>query len=236
MPPSPALPSIAPWSPKEELQRERETLGFFITGHPLDRYEKDLRRFTNVTVATLRTRGPELPPSPSRGGRPDARPRVRLGGVIHTVRLRNSKKGDRYATFLLEDREGVVEVIAWPDTYRRHETVVVGGAPVVVTGGLDLADDRCQIIAEEVASLDAARAEAIRQVHVQVPLEQVGRGTRSAGATCRRGGPCQAFLHLLRPGTSETILALPESIRVAASSEVLDAVERVLGAGMLSFR
>jgi len=236
--PSPALPSIAPWSPKEELQRERETLGFFITGHPLDRYEQDLRRFTNVTVATLRTRGPELPPSPSRGGRPDARPRVRLGGVIHTVRLRNSKKGDRYATFLLEDREGVVEVIAWPDTYRRHETVVVGGAPVVVTGGLDLADDRCQIIADEVASLDAARAEAIRQVHVQVPLEQVGREVlqRLRDVLAEHPGPCQAFLHLLRPGTSETILALPESIRVAASSEVLDAVERVLGAGMLSFR
>jgi len=236
--PPPALPSVASWTPKEELQRERETLGFFITGHPLDRYEKDLRRFTNVTVATLRTRGPELPPSPGRGGRPDGRPRVRLGGVIHTVRLRNSKKGERYATFLLEDREGVVEVIAWPDTYRRHETVVVGGAPVVVSGGLDLADDRCQIIADEVASLDAARAEAVRQVHVQVPLESVGREglQRLRDVLAEHPGPCQAFLHLLRPGTSETILALPESIRVAASAEVLDAVERVLGAGMLSFR
>ncbi|HJW70900.1 MAG TPA: DNA polymerase III subunit alpha, partial [Candidatus Binatia bacterium] len=236
--PPPPLPPIPAWTPKEELQHERETLGFFITGHPLDRYEKDLRSFTNVTVATLRTHGPKLPPAPARGGRPDGRPRVRLGGVIHTVRLRNSKKGDRYATFLLEDREGVVEVIAWPDTYRRHESVVVGGAPVVVSGGLDLADDRCQIIADEIASLDAARAEAIRQVHVQVPLEHVGREglQRLRDVLAEHPGPCQAFLHLLRPDTSETILALPESIRVAASAEVLDAVERVLGAGMLSFR
>ena len=96
----------------------------------------------------------------------------------------------------------MVEVIAWPDTYRRHETVVAGGAPVVVTGGLDLADDRCQIIAEEIAPLDAARAEAIRQVHVQVPLEQRrARGAASACATCSPStrGPCEAFLHLLRP-------------------------------------
>src|SRR5262249_56647366 len=133
--PPPALPPVASWTPKEELQHERETLGFFITGHPLDRYEKDLRRFTNVTVGTLRTRGPELPPAPARGGRPEGRPRVRLGGVIHTVRLRNSKKGERYATFLLEDREGVVEGIAWPGTYRRHEAVVVGGAPGGGSGG-----------------------------------------------------------------------------------------------------
>jgi DNA polymerase III subunit alpha len=234
----PALPAAAAWTPQQELQRERETLGFFITGHPLDRYESDLRRFTNITVGTLRTRGPQLPALPSRAGHPEGRPRVRLGGVIHTVRLRNSKKGDRYATFVLEDKEGVVEVIAWPDTYRRHEAVVTGGTPVVVTGGLDLADDRCQIIAEEIARLDLARAEAIRQVHVKVPLEHVGREDleRLRSVLTEHPGPCAAFLHLLRPDATETILALPDTIRVAASAEVLDAVERVLGAGMLSFR
>ncbi len=234
----PALPDVAAWTAHEELQRERETLGFFITGHPLDRYENDLRRFTNVTVGTLRTRGPQLPAAPARPGRAEGRPRVRLGGVIHTVRLRNSKKGDRYATFVLEDREGVVEVIAWPDTYRRHEGVVAGGTPVVVTGGLDLADDRCQIVAEEIACLDAARAEAIRQVHVKVALDHVGREDleRLRSVLAEHPGPCEAFLHLMRPDAPETILALPDTIRVAASAEVLDAVERVLGAGMLSFR
>ena len=173
----PPLAETTPWSAEEELRHERETLGFFITGHPLDRYEHDLRRFTNITVGTLRTRGGQLPAVATRPGRQESRPRVRLGGVIHTVRLRNSKKGDRYATFLLEGKDGVVEVIAWPDTYRRHEDIVVGGSPVVVTGGLDLAPDRCQVIAEEVVPLDAARAEAIKQVHVQ----------RAAGARRARG-------------------------------------------------
>jgi DNA polymerase-3 subunit alpha len=234
----PPLPPASAWTPQEELQRERETLGFFITGHPLDRYEHDLRRFTNVTVGSLRTRGPQLASAPSRSGRPDGRPRVRLGGVIHTVRLRNSKKGDRYATFVLEDKEGVVEVIAWPDTYRRHEEVVAAGAPVVVAGGLDLDDDRCQIIADEITRLDAARAEAIRQVHVKVPLAQVGREEleRLRSVLAEHPGPCAAFLHLMRSDATETILALPDTIRVAASDEVLDAVERVLGAGVLSFR
>jgi DNA polymerase-3 subunit alpha len=234
----PALPATAAWSAEEELRRERETLGFFITGHPLDRYEHDLRRFTNVTVGTLRTRGPQLPAMPSRPGRSESRPRVRLGGVIHTVRLRNSKKGDRYATFLLEGKDGVVEVIAWPDTYRRHEEIVVAGSPVVVTGGLDLAADRCQIIAEEVVPLDAARAEAIKQVHVHVPLQHVGREDleRLKSVLAEHPGPCDAFLHLMRADATETILALPKTIRVAANADVLDAVEQVLGAGVLSFR
>src|SRR5439155_1146313 len=83
-----------------------EAIRFFITGHPLDRYEQDLRKFTTATTGTLRTRGRELPPGDGeRGGRPDTRPRVKLGGVIHSLRLKNSKKGDRYATFVLEDKE-----------------------------------------------------------------------------------------------------------------------------------
>src|SRR4029453_15759340 len=156
----------------------------------------------------------------------------------HTVRLRNSKKGDRYATFLLEDKEGVVEVIAWPDTYRRHEEVVTGGTPVVVSGGLAPAADACQGIADEIARLDAARAEAVKQVHVKVPLAHVGREDleRLRTVLAEHPGPCSAFLHLMRADATETILALPDTIRVAASSAVLDAVERVLGAGMLSFR
>src|SRR5262245_65010879 len=219
------------------FRSEREAIGFFITGHPLDRYLKDLRKFTNITVGTLRTRGPELPVANERPGR-EGRPRVRIGGVINSIRLRNSKKGDRYATFTLEDKEGTVEVIAWPDTYRKNETTITAGEAVVVSGGLDISPERCQIIGEELMPLPAARAEAISQVHVNVDLERVGRTGLERLRETLAGfpGSCEAFLHLLRPAGSETIIAVPASIRVAASDEVVAAVERVVGSGMLSFR
>lgn len=232
----PPLPPAAPWHPDEELRAEREAIGFFITGHPLDRYAHDLRRFTNCTIGALRTRGPELPPGPERHGRPDPRPRVRVGGVIHTVRLRNSKKGERYATFVIEDKEGVVEVIAWPDTYRRYESIVRSGEPVVVAGALDISAERCQIIADEITPLADARADAISQVHVRIDLGV----DRDVLATLRsvlaeHPGPCDAFLHLVRED-SETVLALPETLRVAASDQIVNAVEAILGSGVLSFR
>src|SRR5581483_10584893 len=106
----PPLPAVAPWQPEEELKAEREAIGFFITGHPLDRYEHDLRKFTSATTGTLRTKGAQLPPAAGwqRNGRPVPRRRVRLGGVIHTLQLKKSKKGERYATLVLEDKEGVV--------------------------------------------------------------------------------------------------------------------------------
>jgi DNA polymerase-3 subunit alpha len=234
----PPLPSCEPWRSEEELRHEREAIGFFITGHPLDRYLKDLRKFTNITVGTLRTRGPELPTSGTERPGREARPRVRIGGVINSIRLRNSKRGERYATFTLEDKEGTVEVIAWPDTYRRHEVAIAAGEAVVIGGGLDISPERCQIIADEIMALATARAEAIRQVHVNVELDRVGRdGLEQLRSTLAgHPGTCEAFLHLIRPDGSETILAVPSSIRVAASDEVVEAVERVVGTGMLSFR
>jgi DNA polymerase-3 subunit alpha len=234
----PPLPDSAAWHPDDELRAERDAIGFFITGHPLDRYAQDLRRFTNVTIGTLRTRGPELPPGPERHGRPDPRPRVRVGGVIHTVKLRNSKKGDRYATFVIEDKEGVVEVIAWPDTYRKHESIVRSGEPVVIAGALEISAERCQIIAEELTPLAVARADAISQVHVRVDLPDVGRDLLATLREVFAGhpGPCDAFLHLIREDHSETVLALPDTLRVAASDQIVNAVEAILGTGVLSFR
>ena len=235
----PPLPTVPPWQAEEELKAEREAIGFFITGHPLDRYQQDLQRFTNVTIGKLRTRGAELPPAPSeRGGRPDPRPRVRLGGVIHTIKLRNSKKGDRYATFVIEDKEGVVEVITWPEAYRQFEGVIRGGEPVVVAGALDISEERCTIIADDVIPLARARAESIRQVHVRVPLPGMGRDGLALlrEVLARHPGPCDAYIHLVRDGDSETVLALPNTLRVAASDEIVNAVEAVLGTGVLSFR
>jgi DNA polymerase-3 subunit alpha len=235
----PPLAGVPAWSSEEELRAEREAIGFFITGHPLDRYENDLRKFTNATTGTLRTRGRELPPGDGqRNGRPDTRPRVKVGGVIHTLKFKNSKKGDRYATFALEDKEGVVEVIAWPDSYRKHEDVIQGGAPVVVSGALELSEDRCQIIVDEVTPLARAHAEAIRQVHVRVPRAGLARDALATlkDVLAAHPGPCDAFLHLENGEAQETILALPTTLRVAATDQIVNAVERILGAGVMYFR
>ena len=86
--------------------------------------------------------------------------------------------------------------------------------------------------------LTEARAGAIRQVHVNVPLARIDRDGlhRLRETLAAHPGTCEAFLHLLRPDGSETIVAVPTSIRVAATDDVVEAVERVIGSGMLSFR
>jgi DNA polymerase-3 subunit alpha len=234
----PPLRQVPPWPVDDTLQREREAIGLFITGHPLDRYERDLRRFTTLSIGELRTKGLQLRPSaPDRPGR-EARPKVKLGGVVHGVKLRNNKRGDRYATFSLEDRQGVVEAIAWADVYRRFESLIAPGTAVVVEASLEVSTERCQIIVQEMTPLAEAREQAIRQLHVRVPLDQVDKQDldRLRDVLTGHPGACEAFLHLERPDGMEMVVALPKSIRVAASDDVVDAVERLLGSGVTSFR
>jgi DNA polymerase-3 subunit alpha len=220
----PPLPEVPEWDAKERLRAERDTLGFFITGHPLDKYERDLKRFADATTADLRNRGQQ--------------DKVKIGGVILSLKLKNSKKGDRYAAFTLEDRWGAVEVIAWPETYRRCEQAVHSDEPVCVSGTLEVGEERCQIIADEVTALVQAREKAVRQVHFALRAERVSADhLRTLRATLtEHRGPCTAFLHLLLPNRTETVIALPPDLKVAASERMVDAVERLFGSGVLSFQ
>jgi len=220
----PPLPDVPEWDVKDLLRAERDTIGFFITGHPLDKYERDLKRFADATTAELRSRA--------------AQSTVKIGGVVLALKLKNSKKGDRYATFTLEDRWGAVEVIAWPETYRKHEAVIHADEPVCITGTLEVSQERCQIIADDISSLVEARERAVKQVHFALRADRLSEDhLRSLRSTLtQHRGPCHAFLHLLLPDRTETVIALPPDLKVAATERMVDDVERLLGNGVTSFQ
>jgi len=220
----PMLPDVPEWDQKELLRAERDAIGFFITGHPLDKYERDLKRFADATTADLRNR--------------EQQAKVKIGGVILTLKLKNSKKGDRYATFNLEDRWGAVEVIAWPETYRKYEAVIHSDEPVCVSGSLEVGEERCQVIADEVMSLLEAREKSVKQVHFALRAERVNEDhlrTLRSTLTQHRGS-CTAFLHLLLPNRTETVIALPPDLKVAATERMVEDVERLFGNGVTSFQ
>ncbi|MET0153034.1 MAG: DNA polymerase III subunit alpha [Candidatus Binatia bacterium] len=240
----PPIPVVPEWSDKEMLRAEKEAIGIFLTGHPLDKFDRDLLRLTNASTGTLAGRAHQE--------------KVVVAGVIHTVKTKNSKKGDRYATFSLEDKEGVVEVIAWPEAYRRFETTIHGDEPVLVAGSLDkrdaaaarsdegdalaegaeIARERSQIIADEIRPLATVREQSVRQVHLQVSADSLTdeRLVRLRDTLAQHRGSCPAYLHVIVPGNSETVIELPESLRVVPSEAMLDAVENIFGSGVAVFR
>ena len=223
-PTRPELPQVAEWSEREKLNNEREILGFFITGHPLDRYESRLHGVVSLTTEMIKGR--------------THHEKVRLAGVVHALKLKNNKKGDRYATFTLEDKDGVTEVIVWPEAYRRSEQSLHADEPICLSGALDVDEDRCQIIADEIVPLESIAKDEVSQVHIQVPSEATTKEDLLAlrSVLTQHQGECRTFLHLLHPDHRETVIALPRDLGVAPTRAMLSAVEDVFGGGVASFR
>src|SRR5262249_24301026 len=133
---------------------------------------------------------------------------------------------------------GAVEVIAWPETYRRFESVIHSDEPVCVSGSLEVGKERCQVIADEVSSLLEAREKSVEQVHFALRAERVNEDhlrTLRSTLTQHRGS-CTAFLHLLLPNRTETVIALPPDLKVAATERMVEDVERLFGNGVTSFQ
>jgi DNA polymerase-3 subunit alpha len=216
--------TVAEWSQKELLNFEKEALGFYITAHPLDKHERELRRIGKLTTADL-------------AGAPDSS-QVRLAGVVQAVKLKNNRAGKRYATFQLEDREGAVECIAWPETYQKYESIIMGDEPVVAKGKLDVDDERAQIILDELHPLTIALTEAVREVRIRAARERIENGelARLKDLLQRYSGQSLTYLHLELSDGSEAVFLLGESYRVAPTENFVTELEQLLAPNSVQLR
>ncbi len=225
-----APPAFAPrspvpeWGQAEKLRAEKEALGFYITAHPLDKYEREIRRVSDLTTADLLAA-------------PDGS-QVALAGVVQAVKLKNNKSGKRYATFTLEDREGVVEVIVWPEAYQKHSAVIHGDGPVLARGRLDLDEERAQIILDDIRPLDSALMGAVREVHISAARERLAGDALGAlkGLLARHSGKCLTYLHLGLEDDKEAVFLLGDDFRVTPSEGLISAVEQMMGEQAVQLR
>lgn len=241
--PEPELPRVEPWDAATRLNAEHELVGFYISGHPLDRHTDDVELLGALPVPELENRKDQEV--------------VGLAGVTNTVRLKNSKKGDRYATFNLEDRDGVIEVITWPKTFKECEEAVVSREPVYVSGRLEFGEQRGgppagggddgsftmkpQIIADKVVPLTDARCERAGRVDFLVDGGATGQITADRLAQLRETllrhpGRCRSYLVVRRPGESETEIELAADLLITPTDSFLADVERILGPGSTRLR
>jgi DNA polymerase-3 subunit alpha len=136
-------PSLTGWTTMEMLNAEKAALGFYITGHPLERYLETLQNLKAVPSSEL--------PNVTSGSR------VTCGGIISDVQLRTTKKGDKFALLRLEDEAGGTKCVLWPEVYRKHSALLQSDLPAVIVGRLELSEDNPPtIIVDQVQSMDAS--------------------------------------------------------------------------------
>jgi DNA polymerase-3 subunit alpha len=135
-------PNAKGWTSSEMLAAEKGALGFYITGHPLERYLETLQNMKAVRSSEL----PEL----------TSGVRVTTGGIIGDLQIRTTKKGDKFALLRLEDEAGGTKCVLWPEVYRKYSALAQNELPVIVIGKLELSEDNPPtIIVDQVHSIDA---------------------------------------------------------------------------------
>ena len=184
---APQLKPAEAWTQKQLLTNEKAAVGFFVSGHPLDEHLQKIEGLSCTSVADLATR---IEP----GGR------VRLAGVVSEFTVRNTRKGDRYAFFRLEDLSGAsVKCVLWPEALEKKGQDAANDALLLVTGKRDsTTDGLITILCDEVAKLEkvsVAPAPRPQTLLIEIPDD---RDVSEA--------VCQALLQ--SPGDSDVLIEL----------------------------
>lgn len=229
---SPAIQEIYPdlheWGEKERLAAEKESLGFYITGHPLDGYVDDLPRLGTATTATLvnfvgKQRFNEI---------------IAIGGVISALRERPLKSGNgRMAFATLEDLHGSCEVLLFSKVFGECESIVKGDEPVLIRGAAMIEGDdeggggQIKIRATSVERLADARLQRTKRLELALPA-QLADATRLRAlrdALTLHRGDVPVSVSIVSAGMFEVQLAMPEGLRIRPTDELLAQLHRLFG-------
>lgn len=230
--PADDLPKVADWEESERLQFEKEVLGFFVSGHPLDRYAEKLRNLPGIlSVADAY----ETKPAPPTGRRGQSNENdIAVAGMIVGLKVAKSKRsGELYAQASLEDATGKIDLICFPRDYARLAESLKIEAPVVVRGAIRAEEEAAPKLAlSSIQPLDEMKVKLPGNVRLRVPLERISEQTLEALCQLAQSapGPAQMMLNLERKGQYCVILE-PEAIKVAADRGWIEQVEDLLGRG-----
>ncbi len=212
------LEAVPEWPENQLLAYEKESLGFYITGHPLAQHADLLRRFTDARTIDV----PHLP----------AGKEIKFGGVVRSLREARTKRGKLMGFISLEDLTGFVEVIVFSDLYAPVSALLKSETPILVKGTVEHGEETDKIVARDIFPLAEVRERLALPFHFRLaaPGLSAEHFERLKAILKAHVGPCPAFLHLILPNHSDTVIALPDSLRVKPTPELEEALERELGA------
>jgi len=215
----PRLPQVAEWDARQLLEYEKEALGLYITGHPLDRYQPLIAKFANSDAERIK----EAPEGAA----------VRICGIIQNVKTIRTKRNELMAFIMLEDTLGAVEVIVFPTIYRQVSQFMEVGEAGFFEGRLQQDDQSVKILADSFVPIDAAEDTWTASVHFQLDVNRVAKPDLVAlyGIVRQFPGACPGVLHL-RQSTEEcweVKLALPDSLRICPDADLFRQVRALFG-------
>ncbi len=217
------LPDTPDWDEHTRLANEKEILGFFISGHPLEKYRdklEDLRALSTAEIAAL---------SKSTGKDEN----ITTAGIITNLRVLKSKRGDFYAQGALEDMAGTVEMLVFPEAYRKLQEKVKLEVPVLIRGGVRIEEGaNPKLTVNEILPLEDAKVPLPNSLRIRVPLETANESTVDALHTlcAQQKGAAKVLFDVERQGDFMVVMEA-EGYNVLPDRNFIARVEELCGRG-----
>jgi DNA polymerase-3 subunit alpha len=210
-------PENGGWDEKEKLKREKESLGFYITGHPLDRYKEEQKRFATRPIQDVVNAQDKTS--------------VKVAGVIESLKIKRTKRGEKMAIMTLEDQTGSMEVVVFPDAFDRYSPLLKSDEPLLVTGTAEIDESAAKIIAQEINTLENVRRDAIKLIELALPQNVMKREILEGIKDILFRYPGESLVHFrVNAGEGkELLIAAHPRYRVSPCHEMIHEIEILIG-------
>jgi DNA polymerase III subunit alpha len=217
------LPDIPDWDEHQRLAAEKEILGFFITGHPLEKYSDKLQGLNALGIA-------EVSAMKASTGKDET---ITTADIISNVRVLKSKRGEFYAQATLEDMSGSVDMIVFPEAYRRLQEKVKLEVPVLVKAGVRVEEgSNPKITTADITPLEDAKVPLPRSLRIRIPAEGATEATVDDlhSLFTERKGEARVLFDVERQGDFMVVMEA-EGYNVHPDRNFIARVEELCGRG-----
>ena len=217
-PPPFELPDVPDWTEAERLAAEKEVLGFYVTGHPLEKYTQRLGTLTRHDTSSIEEMAHDSP--------------VTLAGILRGLRVKPSKKGDLWASAQLEDLRGSAELLVFPQAYQQMQNVLKPDSALLIKGRVRHEENqKPRVVVQEARPLEAAVNGAKAQLRIRINLDALsdGRLDDLAGVLAAYPGESPVVFELARPGDFVVRIQSRAPRGVKTDDELLDRLRELCG-------
>jgi len=227
----PSLPMAEPWPKSRLLKEERESVGFYVTGHPLEEYTAENRAFASAQIADAAAIVErEGPVDDSWAGRQN-RPQHTFCGIITSVQHRMTKSGKPWASAQFEDFSGQAELVCFSNTYDRIQNYLSVDEIVLIKGPVELRGGSAKVMANDVIPMWKVREQLVKSLSIRISAAelQLSQVDELEKLLSEHRGGCKLYLDLVDEDRPQPTRLLCRSFVVDPNTEVMQGIGKIFG-------
>jgi DNA polymerase-3 subunit alpha len=218
----PQLPNLPMWTESEKLANEKAVLGFYVSGHPLLKYEREINAFASVHLGDVEG---------MKNGE------VKAGGIITSIKKKIDKKGNTMAFITIEDFTGKAECVVFSSIYKKCEELIREESMILVKGKGEVNGEVIKIIADEIMAMDTVRERYAKKIYFLLNADDIPDGTLEKFRELLESskGNCSCFFNVVGKAFARQQVFVSKKYSVNPTTEFIESAKEILGKNSIKF-